>query len=222
MNVEQEYFFDSSFLSVHRFLALLGTMLVIALAKSALTITRSAMSVPFSVRTPIAVLPSMMTSSTASPSRNCTPISSAISAMRTGTEPSPPVGWKIPYSYSRNARMVNKLGQLNGDIPRYLVWNDIASISRSSSNKRIKSLATDRVGRKTVAARMTRLEKMSVGPFHGSCKQALARWSFLRLSSTYRTKAFASFSPESTAIRSRMTSRSLVQSSSPPCPKMSR
>ena len=132
-----------------------------------------------------------------------------------------PVGWKMPYSYSRNARMVNRLGQLNGDIPRYLVWNDIASISRSSSNKRIKSLATDRVGRKTVAARMARLEKMSVGPFHGSCKQALARWSFLRLSSTYEQRHLRPFRQKVRRF-GRMTSRSLVQSSSPPCPKISR
>ena len=36
------------------------------------------------------------------------------------TAPQPPIGCQTPYSYSRNDRIENRLGQLNGDMPRYL------------------------------------------------------------------------------------------------------
>ena len=88
-------------------------------------------------------------------------------AIRSLTLPNPPMGWKMPYSYSRKANMVNRLGQLNGDMPRYFVWKDMASMRRSSSKSFIRSPATERWGR-TPATRMARLDKRSVGPYQGS------------------------------------------------------
>ncbi len=49
------------------------------------------------------------------------------------TAPQPPIGWKTPYSYSRNERIENRLGHWNGDIPRYFDWNEKASRMRGSA-----------------------------------------------------------------------------------------
>ena len=127
----------------------------------------------------------MMTSVTASPILNSTPISLAISPILSVTLPSPPIGWKIPYSYSKNARIVNKLGQLNGDIPKYFVWNDIASINLSSSKIFIKSLATDLCGLRTPATLIALFDSKSVAPNHGSCRHCLDLSNFILLSSRY-------------------------------------
>ena len=118
----------SSFLLFHFLRTLSGKSCVMPFAKSAFMTTRSAKNSPLAVRTPLMVFPSMITDSTASFIRNVTPRSLAMLAMRSLTLPRPPIGWKIPYSYSKKASMVNKLGQLNGDMPRYLVWKDMASM----------------------------------------------------------------------------------------------
>ena len=43
------------------------------------------------------------------------------------------MGWKTPYSYSRKERIEKRLGQLNGDMPRYFDWNVKDNASFSSS-----------------------------------------------------------------------------------------
>ena len=48
------------------------------------------------------------------------------------TAPQPPRGWNTPNSYSMNDRMVNRLGQRNGDMPKYFDWKEKASRMRSS------------------------------------------------------------------------------------------
>ena len=59
--------------------------------------------------------------STGSSRRISTPSSVATRAMAVITAPQPPRGCHTPYSYSMNDRMVNRLGQRNGDMPRYLL-----------------------------------------------------------------------------------------------------
>jgi hypothetical protein len=61
-----------------------------------------------------------------------TPRSAATRAIARVTAPQPPIGWNTPYSYSMNARMENRLGQWNGDMPRYFDWNAIARRTRGS------------------------------------------------------------------------------------------
>ena len=66
------------------------------------------------------------------PARSRRPGPRPTRAIASVTAPQPPIGWKTPYSYSRNDRIENRLGQLNGDIPRYFDWNVIASRTRGS------------------------------------------------------------------------------------------
>ncbi len=54
-------------------------------------------------------------------------------AIASETAPQPPIGWKMPCSCSRKERIVNRLGQRKGDMPRYLVWNEKASRTRGSA-----------------------------------------------------------------------------------------
>ena len=120
MNVEQEYFFFSILRSVQRERKRSGTSLVMAWAKSAFNTTASARISSDSVRTPTARRPSKSSSFTSSPSENVTPISAAMRAMASDTAEQPPMGCQTPYSYSKNERIEKRLGQLNGDMPRYL------------------------------------------------------------------------------------------------------
>ena len=132
MNVEQENFFFAIFASVQRRRRWSGTSFVIAWAKSALMTSASARYSPASVRTPTARRPSNSTSVTSSPSENVTPSSRATRAMPSLTAAQPPIGCQTPCSYSRNDRIENRLGQLNGDMPRYFDWNENASRTRGS------------------------------------------------------------------------------------------
>ena len=136
-------------------------------------------------------------------------------------EPSPPLAWKIPCSYSKKARIVNKDGAWNGLIPKYFVWKDIASLILSSSKFFLKSLATDAHGFNTLATRRARLVNRFEGPVQGVCKQAFERSSFFLLSLTYFSKPLAFLSPDNSRILSVMRSKSLVASIWPPAPKTS-
>ena len=71
------------------------------------------------------------------------------------TAPQPPRGWNTPNSYSMNDRMVNRLGHLNGDMPRYLAWNENARRTRSSLKYVARSLSTVRCGRISFSERST-------------------------------------------------------------------
>ena len=53
--------------------------------------------------------------------------------------PQPPRGWNTPNSYSMKDRMVNRLGQRNGDMPRYFDWNENARRTRSSEKYEARS-----------------------------------------------------------------------------------
>src|SRR5262245_63520342 len=77
-----------------------------------------------------------------------TPISVATRAIASDTALQPPIGCQTPYSYSRNDRIENRLGQLNGDMPRYFDWNVNASRMRGSAKCRPSSESTDRHGRR--------------------------------------------------------------------------
>ena len=117
----------ASLRSVQRRRRASGTSFVIAWAKSALTTTASgALLATGRARTPTALRPSKRISSTGSARRMSTPISSATRAMARVTAPQPPVGCQTPYSYSRKESIENRLGQLNGDMPRYFDWNEKA------------------------------------------------------------------------------------------------
>ena len=120
MNVEHENFFFAIFASVQRRRRWSGTSFVIAWAKSALITTASARYSPSSVRTPTARWPSNSTSFTSSPSEKVTPSSAAMRAIASDTAEQPPIGCHTPNSYSRNDRIENRLGQLNGDMPEVL------------------------------------------------------------------------------------------------------
>ncbi len=132
MKVEQENFLVASLRSVQRRRRRSGTRVDIACAKSAFMTSASNRSSPAAVRTPTARRPSNSTSCTGAAMRKRTPISRAMRAMADITAPQPPRGWNTPNSYSMNDRMVNRLGQRNGDMPRYLDWNENASRTRSS------------------------------------------------------------------------------------------
>ena len=56
----------------------------------------------------------------------------AIRAIVPHTALHPPMGWKTPYLYSMKARIENRPGQVKGDIPRYLDWNEKVSRMRGS------------------------------------------------------------------------------------------
>ena len=116
---------------------------------------------------------------------------------------------------------MNRLGAWNGLIPRYFVWNDIASCILSSLKDLDKSEATDLQGRSTRDILRARLLMRSDGPFQGVLRHFFERRSFLRLSATYLRKPLASSGPESLSIWETMLSMSVVASMCPPCPKIS-
>ena len=149
-----------------------------------------------------------------------TPRSVAISAMRFVMFPRPPLAWKIPCSYSKNARIVKREGAWNGLIPRYFVWNDIANLTRSSVNNRSRSPATEDQGLSTLTASIAFLLRRSSGPFQGDWRLDLLRNSLRRFSLTYFRKPSALSSPDSSLTRSVISSRSEVASMEPPCPKI--
>ncbi len=132
MKVEQENFFFASLRSVQRRRSRSGTSVDMAWAKSALITSASKPCRPVAVRTPVARRPSNRISCTGSASGTSTPMSRAIRSIAVITAPQPPRGWYTPNSYSMNDRMVNRLGQRNGDMPRYFAWNEKASRTRSS------------------------------------------------------------------------------------------
>ena len=136
MKVEQENFLPAILRSVQRRRRRSGTRRFIARAKSAFITMESAFSTPEAVRMPVARRPSNSTSSTGESVRISTPSRSATRAIATVTAAHPPMGWKTPYSYSRNERIENKLGQRNGDMPRYFDWNENARRMRGSRKKR--------------------------------------------------------------------------------------
>ena len=133
MKVEQENFLRPIFSSVQRLRRWLGTSRVIVWAKSELITSASALYSPALVRTPTALRPWNRISSTGSFRRMRTPISVAAFAIAAMTAPVPPRGWWTPNSYSMNDRIVNRLGQRNGDMPRYLLWNEKASRTLGSA-----------------------------------------------------------------------------------------
>ena len=71
-------------------------------------------------------------------------------------------------------------GAWKGLMPRYFVWKDIASRIRSSSKCLPRSPATLAQGLSTVATRMARLVRISIGLDHGVCKHCLEKFNFLR------------------------------------------
>ena len=103
-----------------------------ACAKSALTTTASAAWCRPPTSTPIARRPAKAMRSTGLSNRMSTPMRAAARAIASDTAPQPPMGWNTPCSYSRKLRMVNRLGQRNGLIPRYLVWKEKARRTRGS------------------------------------------------------------------------------------------
>ena len=76
--------------------------------------------------------------------RSSRPASGRSRAIDSVTAEQPPIGWKTPYSYSMNERIEKRLGHWNGDIPRYLDWNVMASRTRGSSEVSAQ-LAVERV-----------------------------------------------------------------------------
>ena len=132
MKVEQENFFFASLRSVQRRRSRSGTRVDMAWAKSAFSTSASKCSVPCSVRTPVARRFSNRISPTGSAMRKVTPMSRAIRSIAVITAPHPPRGWYTPNSYSMKDRIVNRLGQRNGDMPRYLAWKEKARRTRSS------------------------------------------------------------------------------------------
>ena len=133
MNVEQENCFFAIFASVQRRRRWSGTSCVIAWAKSALITSASARYSPCvgpHADRPPAVEQDLL-HLLAERERH------AQLARRRGPSPrdtaaQPPIGCQTPYSYSRNDRIENRLGQLNGDMPRYFDWNENASRMRGS------------------------------------------------------------------------------------------
>src|ERR1700757_474254 len=119
MNVEQENFFRAILLSDHRRLSRSGTSRDMVRAKSAFPPSASAWYSPCGVRTPTARRPLNRISSTGWFKQISTPSRSATRAIASVTAEQPPLGWNTPYSYSRNERIENRLGQRNGDMPRY-------------------------------------------------------------------------------------------------------
>ena len=128
----------------------------------------------------------------------------------------------MPYSYSKNASIVNREGAWNGLIPRYFVWNDIANLTLSSSNSLSRSLATEAQGFNIVATFIALFVSKSEGPFHGVCKQTLEKSNFFLFSVTYRSKPAALLSPDNSLILSVICSRLDVASIEPPAPKVKR
>ena len=102
-----------------------------------------AFSTPDAVRMPVARRRSKITSSTGESVQISTPSRSATRAIAAVTAAHPPMGWKTPYSYSRNERIENRLGQRNGYMPRYFDWKEKARRMRGSRKKRARYVSSD-------------------------------------------------------------------------------
>ena len=105
-----------------------GTSFVMAWAKSALTTTRVGLVLAgVGAHADRRLRPSNSDLLTGSLEPNVArPSGAPAVAIASMTALQPPIGCQTPYSYSRNDRIVNRLGQLNGDMPRYLLWNENA------------------------------------------------------------------------------------------------
>ena len=91
---------------------------------------------PAAVRTPTARRPSKRISSTGFIEADFHAQSLGDARHRGVSAAQPPIGCKTPYSYSRNERIENRLGQWNGDMPRYFDWKENARRMRGSRKKR--------------------------------------------------------------------------------------
>ena len=122
MNVEQENFFFSILRVGPAAAQVVGHEPRHRVAKSALITTRVGRgSSPGRVRTPTARRPSNSDlRHRPRRARSSTPISLGDAGHRLADAPQPPIGCQTPYSYSRNDRIENRLGQLNGDMPEVL------------------------------------------------------------------------------------------------------
>src|SRR5207253_5785399 len=130
--------------------------------------------------------PSNSTSFTSSPSEIRTPRSRATRAIPSLTAEQPPYGCHTPNSYSRNERMENRLGQLNGDIPRYFDWNENASRMRSSEKYRPSSASSDDHGLSVGNSFMSCHRTRSRQPWNGRSKHGRNFSILPRLSSRER------------------------------------
>ena len=88
----------------------------------------------------------------------------------------------MPNSYSMNARMVNRLGQRYGDMPRYLLWNENPSRTRGSLNQRLRSPSTELIGRSSLSDRSTSGLSRSVKLLNGLSSTGRKAASLARLS----------------------------------------
>jgi hypothetical protein len=132
MKVEQDSRARSILRSFQRRRCASGTRRRTVWAKSPLTTTASTARRCPPASTAAARPPANAIRSTGVPSRISAPRRRATVAIASDTAPQPPIGWNTPCSCSRKLRMVNRLGQRNGDMPRYLVWNENASRTRGS------------------------------------------------------------------------------------------
>ena len=148
-------------------------------------------------------------------------MSSAIRAIVAETSPQPPIGWKTPCSYSRNDRIEKRLGQRNGDMPRYFDWNVKARRIRSSEKNRPSSESKLFHG----LSRGTSFSKSgfakSVHRSNGFSRNGANRTNFSLVSVMNRVNAPRSLG-ERRATASSILSRSGVAKRSPPEPKMRR
>ena len=148
-------------------------------------------------------------------------MSVAIRAIAAETAPQPPIGWKTPCSYSRNDRIENRLGQRNGDMPRYFDWNVNAS-RILSSEKNVPSSESRLFQGLSIGISLSRSGvARSIQLSNGCSRNGAKRANFSRLDVMNLVNA-----PRSAGDR-RETSASMrsmlgVASSSPPAPKTSR
>ncbi len=81
-----------------------------------------------------------------------------------------------------NDRMVNRLGQRNGDMPRYLLWNENASRTRGSEKNVPRSVSTERCGRSSRNALSTFGRNRSRAEWNGCSRIGRNASSLRRLS----------------------------------------
>ena len=221
MKVEHENFFFAIFSSVHLRRRWFGTNFVIAWAKSALMTSASARCSPLCVRTPTARRPSNSTSFTSSFSVMRTPSSRATRAIPSDTAEHPPIGCHTPYSYSRNDRIENRLGQLNGDMPRYFDWNENASRTRSSRKYRPSSASSDFHGLSVGNSFMSCHRTRSRQPWNGRSRHG-RNFSILTRLSARKRRTFGASAGLIFATSASNFARSGVQFSWPPLPNAMR
>ena len=139
MNVEQENFLPRQFPVGPAAAKMIGHEIVlIARAKSALTTTASARYVPLGLCGLRRLAPgeqNFLDGFIETDLHSEPPATRAIAAVIAAQ---PPIGWQTPCSYSRKLRMLNRLGQRNGDMPRYFDWKQNASRTRSSVKNRFR------------------------------------------------------------------------------------